>query len=50
MTKKKKKKAKKPRNWLAVSAWFRKSAGAIKDKKKEKSKKQCRKKLDKDGQ
>jgi hypothetical protein len=33
--KKKKRKLKKIRDWLAISAWFRNSAGPIKDKKKD---------------
>jgi hypothetical protein len=44
---KNKNKVKKSRSWAAVVAWFRNSAGPIKDKKKEKSKKKCRnKKID----
>jgi hypothetical protein len=45
MTKRKKpkKKASKARNWIAVSAWTRTSAGPIKDAKKERSKRKCRK-------
>ena len=39
--KKRQKKPRKPRNWLAVSAHFRK-AGAMKDKKKEANKRKCR--------
>jgi hypothetical protein len=38
-----KKKASKPRNWIAVAAWDRNSAGPIKDAKKERSKNKCRK-------
>ncbi len=45
--KKKKKKLKKVRNWLAVSAWFRK-AGAMRNKKKERLKKLGRKKVRED--
>jgi len=40
--KKKKDKTKQPRNWLAVHAHFKSSAGAMKDKKKEADKKACR--------
>jgi hypothetical protein len=45
--KKKKKKPKKPRNWLAIWAWFRK-AGAMKDRKKEANRKKCRKPINED--
>lgn len=41
-------KPKKARDWGAVIAWFRNSAGPIKDKKKEQSKQQCRKRDDDD--
>jgi hypothetical protein len=41
--KKPKKKASKARNWIAVAAWDRNSAGPIKDAKKERSKNKCRK-------
>jgi len=37
-----KKKPNKPRNWLAVRAHFRSSAGAMKDSKKEEKKNLCR--------
>jgi len=40
--KKKKPKKIKIRNWQAVNAHFRNSAGSIKDKKKEQTKKSCR--------
>ena len=33
----------KTRNWLAVSAWMRNSAGPIKDQKKENNRNNCRK-------
>jgi len=42
--KKKKVKLKKPRNWFAVHAHFRK-AGSHKDKRKEQSKKACRERI-----
>jgi hypothetical protein len=35
----------KTRNWVAVAAHHRKNAGAHKDKKKQASKKACRKKI-----
>ena len=40
--KKKKPKRIKIRNWEAVNAHFRSSAGSMKDKKKDKTKKSCR--------
>jgi hypothetical protein len=45
--KKKRVKPRKPRNFLAISAWFRK-AGAMRNKKKERLKKLGRKKVDRD--
>ncbi len=36
----------KKRNWLAVKAHFKSGAGAHTDKKKEKNKKACRKKVE----
>jgi hypothetical protein len=36
-------KTKLPRNWHAVNAWNRKSAGSMVDKKKQQSKYECRK-------
>lgn len=46
MPKKKNKKIKE-RNWIAVSAHFKTRAGAHQDKKKQASKKACRKKYNK---
>ena len=46
MAKKQKKlEARKPRNWHAVNAQMRNSAGAIPDRKKERSRKACRGKV-----
>jgi hypothetical protein len=42
----KKRKKKKPRNWLAVRAFLRGGAGRHKDKKKEASKRACREKVE----
>lgn len=47
--KKRKKKPRKIRNFLAISAWFRRS-GPMRDKKKERNKKLGRKKIEKDEQ
>lgn len=45
MKKLKKPSKRKPRDWHSVNAHFRNSAGPMKDKKKEESKRKCRNKI-----